>query len=67
MPSSMINPRRRGAPAPSPPQPEKGYPQAKKDPIALKETINNPFKTAKAATNVNHRLCLKSKPQVKCH
>ena len=27
----------------------------------------NPFRTAKAATNGNHRLCLKLKPQVKCH
>ena len=29
--------------------------------------VFNPFKTAKVATNVNHRLCLKSKLQVKCH
>ena len=27
----------------------------------------NPFRTAKAATNGNHRLCRKTKPQVKCH
>ena len=27
----------------------------------------NPFRTAKAATNDNHRLCPKSKPQVRCH
>ena len=27
----------------------------------------NPFRTAKPATNDNHRPCLKSKPQVKCH
>ena len=27
----------------------------------------NPFRTAKPPTNGNHRLCLKSKPQVKCH
>ena len=27
----------------------------------------NPFRTAKPATNGNHRLCLKSKPQAKCH
>ena len=29
--------------------------------------ILNPFRTAKAATKGNQRLCLKSKPQVKCH
>ena len=27
----------------------------------------NSFRTAKAATDGNHTLCLKSKPQVKCH
>ena len=27
----------------------------------------NPFRTAKAVTNGNHTLCLKWKPQVKCH
>ena len=26
----------------------------------------NPFRTAKAARNGNHRLCLKSKTQAKC-
>ena len=29
--------------------------------------ILNPFRTAKAGTNGNHRLCLELKPQVKCH
>ena len=29
--------------------------------------VVNPFRTAKPSTNTNHRLCLKSKPQVKCH
>ena len=27
----------------------------------------NPFRTAKPPRNGNHRLCLKQKPQVKCH
>ena len=44
------------------------YPQVKKNqPIVLTGTINNPFTTEKPATNGNHRLCLKPKPQVKCH
>ena len=31
------------------------------------EGFVNPFRTAEAASNNNHRVCLKSKPQVKCH
>ena len=36
-------------------------------PIVPTGTINNSFRTAKVASNGNHRLCLKSKPYVKCH
>ena len=32
----------------------------------LVKTTFDPFRTTKAASNGNHRLCLKSKPQVKC-
>ena len=76
MPTSRINPGKRGVRAePSTldtthklfPQPGNGYPQAKKDPIVLTGTINNPFRTTKATTNGNHRLCLRLKTQVKCH
>ena len=30
------------------------------------EVFFNPFRTAKPATNDIHKLCLKSKPQIKC-
>ena len=35
--------------------------------LKLRMQMFNPFRIAKAASNGNHRLCLKSKPQVKCH
>ena len=38
-----------------------------KGPIASTGTAINDFRTAKAATNGNHRLCLKWTPQVNCH
>ena len=50
-------------PHPHPKQPGKGYPQANKDPWLPQE----PLITPSGLQNGNHRLCLKSKPQVKCH
>ena len=45
------------------------WPQLKTSPWLVRQTEDsfNLFRTAKAATNGNHRLCLKSKPQVKYH
>ena len=51
-PSSSHNPKRPGP--------------GQEEPTVPIGTIDNPFRTAKAATNGNHRLCPKSKPQVKC-
>ena len=81
--TSRINLGRRGVPGPSsrlctqttspppPPRPtqRKGLSQANKDPYVPQEPLipPPPPRTAKAAQNGNHRPCLKSKPQVKCH
>ena len=80
--TSRINLGRRGVPGPSsrlctqttspppPPAPhttERAIPGQQR-PIRPTGTINTPPpRTAKAAQNGNHRPCLKSKPQVKCH